>query len=102
MSEPQFKDTAEFYSISYIIVYIYYIEGGKLRFSKIINQMRQREKQLVQYKNEVSTNTISPVKLDEILKYLLRIANYPMEPAADENFAGYICKIFENGEAMSM
>lgn len=62
---------------------------------------------MLKYNNEVADSVkriqiIKVEKLDEILKYIVRISNYPMEPATDENVAGYICKILENGEPISM
>ncbi|XP_055308753.1 uncharacterized protein LOC129572739 [Sitodiplosis mosellana] len=76
-------------------------EGGKMQFSRIIAHMKQRDEKLLEYNKEVvdsvnSINIIKVEKLDEILKYLLRISNYPMEPATNGNVAGYICKILDN------
>lgn len=78
-----------------------------MKLSRIITHMKQRNEKLLEYNKEVvdsvnSINIIKVEKLDEILKYLLRISNYPMEPATDGNVAGYICKILDNGKALSM
>lgn len=78
-----------------------------MKLSRIITHMKQRNEKLLEYNKEVvdsvkSVNIIKVEKLDEILKDLLRISNYPMEPATDGNVAGYICKILDNGEPMSM
>lgn len=66
--------------------------------------MKDRKNKLIQYNEDVDNikdiNEYNIKKLDEILKYLLAISNYPMQPVQDNvnTIAGHILKIFGKGE----
>lgn len=71
-----------------------------MKLSKIVAEMKKREEELPIYNKELSENKrIEVRKVDEILKYLLRIANYPMKPANGCSFADYILKMLDKSKA---
>lgn len=63
--------------------------------SKIVDEIKNRPVVLAKYDKEFFKERIEVRKVDEILKYLLRIANYPMKPANGSSFADYILKMLE-------
>lgn len=68
-------------------------------FAHAIKQMKERKETLTKYNEEVKVTNIKVEKVDEVLKYILRICNYPMEPVTNiNNVAWYICQIFDNGK----
>lgn len=67
----------------------------------VIAEMNTRTEQLAKYYKEVN-KTIDVGKLGQILEYLLKISNYPMQPATEQNVAGYILKILKKGKTISI
>lgn len=68
-------------------------------FAHAIKQMKERKETLTKYNEEVKVTNIKVEKVDEILKYILRTCNYPMEPVTNiNNVAWYICQIFDKGK----
>lgn len=72
------------------------IAGAKTKFIKFITEIKQRKMEL----SEILHANVRVEKLNEILKYLLKISYYPMEPANDTNVTAFICKILEHGRVM--
>lgn len=78
--------------------------GGKGKFTTIITKMKDRKNKLLLYDEGVDNiHEISEYNirlLDEILKYLLTISNYPMQPVKDNvnTIGGHILKIFGKGK----
>lgn len=74
--------------------------GGIVKLRDIIKQMDQRNETLPKYIAELKSD-IEVQRLHEILVYLLRISNYPMETATNDNVAGYFPKILYKGRKIS-
>lgn len=89
-----------FFLFFHIIEIIFIYVGGKLKLSRVVDNMKERNNKMKQYNKELRHETITKrgkaidvEKMYEILEYILRMANYPMEPSV----AGDICIILDDG-----
>lgn len=72
--------------------------GGLHRICGIVGEMVGRGKRLQAYYKELENKVVDIEKLDEILKYLIKISYYPMGALQTENnVSGFICKILCHG-----
>lgn len=77
--------------------------GGINKLSRLIEQLRERRLELIKYDRELHSHLkgetrIRVERLYEILTYLLRIANYPMDKTRhDNNISGAIIKMVRTG-----
>lgn len=65
--------------------------------------MKERKIKLVEYKDKLQeciegTYNIRPEELDQMLKFLVNIVNFPMKTATNGSIGDYICKTLGMGK----